>query len=171
MNSYSDINQKQTRALFFLNVLPSQISVHINTCTFSKKTKGTVGNTTAWSFLHLSSSYLYCFSEEAFPERCLFKNTPLSHSIGKPGLSFSRRIWNKLQKFYHISAQTTIVTWYTAGKLHVREASFMRVQTQGLFPTFSAGSTSSSTPPTRACRLPSATFPNTTFRNQSEHSL
>lgn len=45
MSSHSDINQKQTRALFFTNVLPSPISVPINTHIFCNKNNGTVSNT------------------------------------------------------------------------------------------------------------------------------
>lgn len=153
-------------------MLPSQTPVHTNTQAFCKKSNGMVNNSATFSFLHLNKSYLYHLSEEAFTEHYLFKDTPLDHSIQSLVFclqeEFGKKPKNSQQKTYHIAT----VTWYTAGKAACERSLLSKCKSSGFVSQFfcNTTNTSSSTPPTGACYLPSAAFQNITFCNQTEHS-
>lgn len=177
-DSYSHIDQEQTRAPLSSDGLPSHISVQINTRAFRKKNNGTVSNSATWPLLHLHNSYLYCFSQEAFPEHCLSRIHPSTTLLENLVFLFQEESENKQanKTTSHTSPQITIVTWNSAGWVSscvCEKPPLGESKPSDLISPFfcNAVRTSSSPPPPRASCLPSAMLQNTTFCNQSEHSF
>lgn len=145
--------------------------MHTNTYTFCKKNNGMVNNSATFSFPYLNKSYLYHFSEEAFTEHSLFKDT-LSTTVFKAWSFVCKKNLGKKPK-----PTTKNLPCCHCDLVHSRQSCMweeppFECKSSGFISQLFCNTTNTSraTPPTCAHYLSPATFQNTTFGNQTECS-